>query len=90
MREVALSRLNSSMLSRRAFLRFLVAAPIVGPAVVKALASAPTALVNPLFSGELGVWRGVTIINYRQAAREQLKRWLAEEIDAATFEAFNA
>ena len=75
------------MLSRRAFLRFLVAAPIVGPAVLKALASAPTPLVNPIFSGELGVWRGVEIINHRQVAKEALKKWLAEEIDGAVFEA---
>ena len=77
-------------MNRRAFLRFLLAAPIVGPAAVKAIAATPTPLVHPIFSGELGVWRGVTIINHREAARELMKQWLAEEIDAATFEAFNA
>lgn len=71
-------------MTRRGFLRFLLAAPIVGPAVVKALAAGPAPLVNPIFSGELGVWQ------VSQVAREELKRWLAEEIDGAVVEAFDA
>ena len=76
-------------MNRRAFFRFLVAAPIVGPAVVKVLASAPTVLVNPIFSGKLGLWQGVKIINHREAARIAVKAWLAEEIDKFALEGMN-
>ena len=74
-------------MNRRAFLRFLLAAPIVGPAAVKAIAATP--LAHPIFSGELGVWQGVTIINHREAAKAALKAWLAEQIDESMLEAMN-
>ena len=74
-------------MNRRAFLRFLLAAPIVGPAAVKAIAATPTPLVHPIFSGELGVWQGVTIINHREAARLALKQWLEEIEHRSMFEA---
>jgi len=80
---------GGAAMNRRAFLRFLLAAPIVGPAAIKALSFAPAPLLNPLFKGELGVWRGVTIINHREIARTMMKKWLAEEIDRATLEVFD-
>lgn len=52
-------------MTRRSFLRFLVAAPIVAPAVVTAIAAgappvAVAAPASPMFAGTLGVWEGMT------------------------------
>ena len=60
-------------MNRRAFLRVLGLVPLVGPAVVKAMAAAPAdnlaAKVRawyveavPLWSGRLGQWEGLTFV----------------------------
>ena len=56
---MALSGVN--FMTRRRFLAFLGLAPIVVPAVIQAAATAPVALAqtNPLFLGELGIWKGM-------------------------------
>ena len=61
------------MITRRAFLRVLGLVPIVGPAVVRAMAAAPAAATplasewiyttdHPLLRGEIGQWSGVMVM----------------------------
>lgn len=45
-------------MTRRRFLALLGLAPVAVPAALRALAAAP-AVTNPIFSGELGVWKGI-------------------------------
>ncbi len=72
-------------MNRRTFFGWLIKAAIAAPMIPSILeASVKTLPGNCIFSGELGVWHGA-IINHRQAAKEALKVWMAEEIDNEIF-----
>lgn len=73
-------------MNRRAFLRFLGLAPVVGPAVVQAMAMAPAPvqLAGRMLPGT------VLGLDHRAAAKAALKVWLAEEIDRDMLEALRA